>query len=51
MNVDIAPVLEDFSLEGTSQIVTGVLPWAIDPTLANRLWRLSAELTGVAFPE
>ena len=51
MNVDIAPLLEDFSLEGTSQIVTGVLPWAIDPTLANRLWRLSAELTGVAFPE
>lgn len=50
MNVDIAPVLRDFSLDGMSQILTGVLPWAIDPDLASRLWRLSEELTAVAFP-
>ncbi len=28
----------------------GVRPWAIDPDLAERLWRLSETLTGVAFP-
>lgn len=28
----------------------GVLPWAIDPVQAKRLWSLSEELTGVAFP-
>jgi hypothetical protein len=27
----------------------GVLPWAIDPDGAARLWRLSEELTGVTF--
>jgi len=51
MNVDIALVVPDFSLEGTSQVLTGVLPWAIDPDLAERLWRLSEKLTGVAFPD
>lgn len=50
MNVDIAPVLTDFSLEGTSQILSGVLPWAIDPELATQLWQLSERLTGVTFP-
>lgn len=28
----------------------GVLPWAIDPGQATRLWSLSEELTGVTFP-
>jgi NAD(P)-dependent dehydrogenase (short-subunit alcohol dehydrogenase family) len=50
MNLDIAPIMRDFSLEGTSQILTGVLPWAVDPDLAERLWGLSEKLTGVAFP-
>lgn len=27
----------------------GVLPWAIDPDGAPRLWQLSEELTGVTF--
>jgi hypothetical protein len=49
MNVDIAPVLPNFSLEGTSQILNGVLPWAIDPDLASRLWRLREQLTGTTF--
>jgi len=35
MNVDIAEVVQDFSLHGVSQIVSGVLPWAIDPELAE----------------
>lgn len=34
--------------DGTSPY--GVLPWAIDPKLATRLWSLSEELTGVTFP-
>jgi NAD(P)-dependent dehydrogenase (short-subunit alcohol dehydrogenase family) len=51
MNVDIAPVMTHFSLSGTSQILTGVLPWAINPELATRLWHLSEQLTGVAFPD
>ena len=49
MNVDIAPVAQEFSLKGVSQILTGVLPWAIDPELAERLWHLSEEMTGVKF--
>ena len=49
MNVDIAPVIQEFSLKGVSQILTGVLPWAIDPELAERLWHLSEEMTGVKF--
>lgn len=28
----------------------GVLPWAMDAESAERLWRLSEELTGVSFP-
>lgn len=50
MNVDIANVVQDFELNGTSQILSGVLPWAIDPDLADRLWRLSEQMTGVRFP-
>src|SRR6266851_8368250 len=40
---DIAEVVRDFSLEGMGQILSGVLPWAIDPDVAARLWRLSEE--------
>jgi len=47
MNVDIAEVVQDFSLHGVSQIVSGVLPWAIDPELAERLWQLSEKMTGL----
>jgi NAD(P)-dependent dehydrogenase (short-subunit alcohol dehydrogenase family) len=47
MDCDIAPVMEDFSLEGAGQVLTGVLPWAVDPELAERLWRLSEQMTGV----
>lgn len=50
MNVDIANVIQESSLTGElGQIMTGVLPWAIDPELAERLWKLSEDLTGVIF--
>jgi NAD(P)-dependent dehydrogenase (short-subunit alcohol dehydrogenase family) len=43
-DVDVAePVSADF--QGT----TGVRPWAIDPALAERLWTMSEEQTGVRF--
>jgi NAD(P)-dependent dehydrogenase (short-subunit alcohol dehydrogenase family) len=43
-DVDIAEAVPADSLKGT-----GVRPWAIDPDMAERLWRLSEELTGVKF--
>jgi hypothetical protein len=49
MDVDIAKLLPDFSLEEMGQVLPGVLPWAIDPELAERLWQLSEEMTGVKF--
>ncbi|HEV2986159.1 MAG TPA: oxidoreductase [Vicinamibacterales bacterium] len=49
LDVDVAEVVRDFSLQGTGQMLSGVLPWAIDPDLAERLWRLSEEMTGVTF--
>ncbi len=49
LDCDIAKVETDFSLRGLDQEITGVLPWAIDPELAERLWRLSEKLTGIEF--
>jgi NAD(P)-dependent dehydrogenase (short-subunit alcohol dehydrogenase family) len=43
-DVDISEAVSSDSLKGT-----GVRPWAIDPDLAERLWLLSEELTGVKF--
>jgi hypothetical protein len=43
-NCDIAVV----EPEGSSSLL-GVRPWAIDATLAERLWTLSEGLTGVKF--
>lgn len=42
LDVDIAEVLQSDSATGR-----GVLPRAIDPKTAERLWTLSEELTGV----
>jgi NAD(P)-dependent dehydrogenase (short-subunit alcohol dehydrogenase family) len=47
MDCDIALVMTGFSLKGTGQVLTGVLPWAIDPELAERLWQLSERMTCV----
>ena len=46
---DIAEVIERQALEGLHQDLNGVMPWAIDPDLAERLWQLSEEMTGVKF--
>src|SRR5262245_49773414 len=49
MDVDIAAVVSHFTPQRPGQQPTGVLPWAIDPDLAERLWRLSEKMTGVKF--
>jgi NAD(P)-dependent dehydrogenase (short-subunit alcohol dehydrogenase family) len=46
---DIAEVVSDF--DDRDQKIIGVLPRAIDPDLAERLWRLSEEMTGVNFSD
>ncbi|GLX70705.1 SDR family NAD(P)-dependent oxidoreductase [Paenibacillus glycanilyticus] len=38
-----------YSVPADSNEPYGIRPWAIDPLLAEKLWRLSEELTGVAF--
>jgi len=35
-----------FAVSADSSEPHGVRPWAIDPSLANRLWGLSESLTG-----
>jgi NAD(P)-dependent dehydrogenase (short-subunit alcohol dehydrogenase family) len=47
MDVDIAEVITDFAPQGSGEQPTGVLPWAIDPDLAEQLWHLSEKMTGV----
>lgn len=50
MNVDIANVIPESCLNGElGQVMTGVLPWAIDHNFAERLWKLSEELIGLNF--
>ncbi|MFC4807899.1 oxidoreductase [Paenibacillus sp. GCM10023250] len=44
-DVDIANI----STADSSSAQSGVTPWAIDPSLASRLWRLSEKLTGITF--
>lgn len=47
-NADIAPLLAHHQFEDPS--ASGVWPWAANDEDADRLWALSEELTGVAFP-
>lgn len=49
MDADIAEVITAEALQGIGQVMSGVLPWAIDPGFAERLWLLSEEMTGVKF--
>ena len=49
MDADIAEVIPDFTPQKLGQQPTGVLPWAIAPNLAERLWHLSEKMTGVTF--
>ena len=39
----------DFTPQRPGQQPTGVLPWAIDADLAERLWHLSEKMTGAKF--
>jgi NAD(P)-dependent dehydrogenase (short-subunit alcohol dehydrogenase family) len=49
LDCDIAEVIELQALEGLHQVLNGVIPWAIDPDSAERLWKLSEDMTGVKF--
>lgn len=49
LDVDIAKAIPAVDLQGMAQVLLGVLPWAIDPDLAEQLWQLSEEMTGVKF--
>ncbi|WP_219833954.1 oxidoreductase [Paenibacillus sp. R14(2021)] len=49
LDADIAEIMPEFTLQGTGQMLTGVLPWAVDPGFAERLWKLSEAMTGVKF--
>jgi len=44
-NCNIAP-----AVPADSEALLGVRPWAIDADLAERLWRLSEEMTGTSYP-
>lgn len=46
-NVDIARLVEPGREDSPSQ--GGVMPWAVDPEAAARLWTVSEQLTGVEF--
>jgi len=43
---DISPLVPE-----TSEQTDGVRRWAIDPTMAQRLWQLSEQLCGINWPE
>jgi len=49
MDCDIAELVLDFKMGEMGQQYTGVLPWAVDPEMAERLWMMSEEMTGVKF--
>jgi hypothetical protein len=44
---DVAELVELQAREGSDQMVDGVIPWAVNPDSAERLWKLSEEMTGV----
>ncbi|CAM4462766.1 NAD(P)-dependent dehydrogenase (short-subunit alcohol dehydrogenase family) [Paenibacillus endophyticus] len=53
-NCDIAPLGQDaeseFHLDNNSTLTdSGVMPYAVDPDAAERLWRLSEQLIGLTF--
>ena len=49
MDCDIAEAISDFTPQRPGQQPIGVLPRAIDPDLAERLWELSEKMTGIKF--
>ncbi len=49
-NCDISPLIEKSTIADRSkQISFGVMPYAVDPETADRLWSLSEKLTNVKF--
>ncbi|MBO7746304.1 SDR family NAD(P)-dependent oxidoreductase [Paenibacillus sp. MWE-103] len=50
LDCDIAEPIGEFTLNGVGQMLQGVLPWAVDPAMAERLWTLSEDMTGVKLP-
>lgn len=48
LDCDIAEVISDYE---AGKKLTGVLPRAIDPELAEQLWVLSEKLTGAKFSD
>ncbi|MCI0446054.1 SDR family NAD(P)-dependent oxidoreductase [bacterium] len=49
MDVDIAPLVSTAATLKLGDMLTGVLPWAIDPDLAEKLWHMSEEMTDTKF--
>ncbi|MGQ7885427.1 SDR family NAD(P)-dependent oxidoreductase [Paenibacillus sp. WC2504] len=47
LDCDIAELVADFKMGDMSQQYHGVLPWAVDPDMAERLWIMSEKMTGV----
>lgn len=47
LDCDVAELVELQAREGSDQMVDGVIPWAVNPDSAERLWKLSEEMTGV----
>jgi hypothetical protein len=49
-NCDIAPLVsQEIATNQFGSMALGVMPHAIDPQLADRLWRLSEQLTGTFY--
>jgi len=46
MGGDISPIVPD-----TSEQTNGVHRWAVDLSMAERLWQLSEQLCGIRWPE
>ena len=49
LDVDIARVITKDAQNGLADVLTGVLPWAIDPDLAERLWDISEKMTCIKY--
>ncbi|MBM7566330.1 oxidoreductase [Paenibacillus sacheonensis] len=47
LDCDIAEIVQGFKMGDMSQQYHGVLPWAVDAGMAERLWILSENMTGV----
>lgn len=49
LDVDIASVITKDASSGLGDVLTGVLPWAIEPDLAELLWEISEKMTGIKY--